>query len=674
MLRLHYGNDKRNPIRSLDLAQTAPGAIRLLAGGFAPGAGELNELWSGNSVRFDGQKKLRDSRQNSKLAITYVLKTGGSQAALGYFQRQVNRFFLEARQYQVKYKQGHTVWLEYRWSDGLSSFPTPTFGQLSGYYEIYSAKTPKWPDSLHDRWDGLLQGLIDGIQIELTASPAPEGLEQQAAQAGGTIALHSKGVQISSGASSKLHWPSYSITGLTQNFTVTMWATLSAAPSGNMTFFGYYVDANNQMSVVYNTSATRWQISKTVGGVTVSANSSSDTIANGDDVHLCLVQDGTTLRLYVNGVSAASVTATNSMTDSGLISFGCPATGTVDGINVILDGCRIMPDDISSAEAATLYEVELPIKQDGGQVGAPPYFWTKDGDNVLDNVDDTNRDNWGIIGGVSGDLEADTRIGVVWTSAYARDIWIGMKSQDSTFTPSSYLWNELTGLTNTADSSFSGGSYTSGSFATQGAQLSAVKTGLTSTLLYGRYQVLTLVGSTNSTNVRYWWKFGAASTNDDAHNIGDDVSYSIDLTSGFQLLSLGDAFIESSRYTAPTGYEISAYLELVDDISDVISWTARGDFIFLLPWPYARIVDTQSSWSGATDPYSLSIEGTRAYTTDTGADFAYIGDPIRPHPGKYNYLFLMQVENALNEFQPADTATISVWVTPRFTLPGGMVA
>lgn len=683
VLKLHYGNDRRNPIRTLDIAQLAPGEIRLMAGGFAAGAGERTQLWSGESIRFDGQDLLAESRKNSQLSVTYALKTGtagagiGSHAALSYFQRQINRFFTEAKVHQTRANQNHTVWLEYRWPDGLTSLPTPTFGQLSTYYEVYSATTPKWPDTLHDDLMSLNQGLIAGVVMEITGSPTPMGLKQRAATAGGAVSLHDKGVLIASGSSSRLHWSGYTGSGLLGQFHITGWVTLNAAwGSGTKYVFDYYVSASNRISVVYDASNTRWTITKIVSGNTFTANSSSDTVSNGDDIHLQLVQDATTLYLYVNGTLAASVTATATMTDGGLIALGCPATGTIDGIDGILDGWRIMPV-VSPATAPTstqvlaLYEAELPIKEDGGKVGPPPFFWTKDSDATVDNCDDASRDNWGIVGGVGGDLEAETEIRLQLPVDFSSRIYyLGIRSQDSSFTPSDYIFIEPTSNTTAADGTASGGTYshatsTSMDFYADGAQADPA-------LVLGQYRMLARIFMPTTPVVTLTPKF-AFTDNVLGLISGRAISYTG--SGSWRLVDIGDLFITTDS---------KALLE--DDIlwqpmltaSASSSFTGRCDFIHLLPWPYARIQAEAAIPAGASHFYIVIEDGLAFVTADLSyntqeMNLEYRGAPLRATPDKYNYLFMLQAEFA-GDLTVSRSTPITVYVTPRYLLPGGMVA
>lgn len=656
VLRLLYGNDRRNPLRTLDLAESAGGHIFLQETGFAPGAGETIELWTDESVRLEGQKLLAESRGNSKLGVTYDLASG-SMAGLFNLQSQINAFFREARLYQTLHHSNHKVWLEYRWSDGLNGLPTPAFGQLSHYFEIYSARSPRWPESLHK--GDLVAGNVLGVTVELTASPAPKGLKQRAATAGGSVLLRDKGVLIESGGSSKLHWAGYTGSGLTGEFTVTGWITLNAAwASGVKTIFDYYVNASNRIQIQYDADSGVWRITKTVSGAPYTDDSAADTVTNGDDAHLVLVQDATTLYLYVNGALAASCAATATMTDGGTIALGCPASGTVDGIDVILDGWRIMPDSITSAQAARIYSAELPIKQVGRAMGPPPFFWTKDADNMVDNADDTNRDNWGVIGGVGGDLEAEMEIRI--THSISRStVWLGIKTTDEWVDIADYLYFDSTN--SVADANYSGGGYYQAT-STEVADTSQNRT-VDPAALFGRYQALAHLKAPDETAITVTPKYKLGSY----YYSGQAVAYTG--TGAFAIVELGDLFI---RHDVEPFIEDDATLTYQMSMAAASSFQGQFDFALLLPWPYARIKSTGFTTKyviveeGAASPYNPSGNALQGYSE-------YRGAPLRPQPGKYNHLLFLAHDSS-NVWAVDHTATLEISITPRFLLPGGMVA
>lgn len=135
LLRLISGYDKRNPIRTFTICSSSSAAnVHLRESGFSPGFGEETVQWSGKTIRRDGQKRSRTGVDNVELDLTYDL-IGGSTAELGWLQREINRFFLEARMYEEE-KQAAPIWLEYRWQDGLDAIPAPVFGQFSQYLRV----------------------------------------------------------------------------------------------------------------------------------------------------------------------------------------------------------------------------------------------------------------------------------------------------------------------------------------------------------------------------------------------------------------------------------------------------------------------------------------------------------------------------------------------------------
>jgi Concanavalin A-like lectin/glucanases superfamily len=519
----------------------------------------------------------------------------------------------------------------------------------------------------------LVAGNILGVAVELTASPVPVGLKQQAAVANGAISEVDKGVLIASGASSKLHWASYGktgswvwgTTGLAGQFAVCGWMTLDATWSSGLKYiFDYYYNASNRISIVYDADNGYWTITKIVGGTTYTANSAADSVSDGDDIHLVLIQDATTLYLYANGSLAASVAAAATMTDNGLIALGCPGTGTVDGVDVILDGWRVLPEAITGTQAGQLYTAELPIKQAGRKIGPPPYWWTKDGDGKVDNADDAGRDNWGILGGVAGDLEAETQIIVSPVSSVAYKFYAGFRAvdPDATYDPADYHWLDVPSEA-TSDAGSSGGNYYTASGSNQEIQNYFAPADFS--LLFGRYRHLIRVKASTALTLTYGWAW-----NTEAYSNFDYLLAKATRTisnTGFEIVDLGDLFINSDAQAL----EKTPLFSLKYIFGG--SATSGLDFSFLLPWPYARIVSAEAG----VVPSGLFLEEGRAYewvNLGWSESLEYTGAPLRAAPGKYNYFFLLMVRESTDDFVITDTATLEMFVTPRYLLPGGMVA
>lgn len=681
VLRLLYGNDKRNPVRTLDIAELLPdGNILLLSGGISPGSGELNELWSGDTIRTDGQQKLAESIKNSVLTIKYMLKTGGSQAALSYFQRKINLFFNDARLHNSTGKQSHKVWLEYRWTDGINNLPTPAVGQLAYYYEILSAKTPKWPQSLHGEggFNLLEDGKIEGVEVELTCSPAPEGLRQQTFVAMGAVTQASKGVLIEyqspmAGPASKFHlgaWAGGSATGfynsgLTGNFAMTLWVTPSESwATGDHYLFDYYYNGSNRIIAMY--SAGDWVITKILDGVIV-GDTYTGAVTEDSNYHLVLSQDDTTLRLYINGVERCSVAATNAMYDGGTIALGCPATGTVNGANVTVDGFRILPyaagESISSDEVSSLYDAEKPIKDDGGCVGLIPYWLTFTTGSACNNVMDSTRENYGVLAGISGDLPAKLELRTLATTA-TTDLWFGIKPVDDfDMTPDTYLVLESgssggSGLTTT----YSNGNYdtitSSGSPPawSKSASLSSLKPNIWS----GRYRVLAhFEQSAVATTAKFSHTFEDNASADEVYTPG--VTYTG--TGTHDLVDLGDTFISCQDYD---GNEYTSMYRF--RLSGSASFTGKFDCVFLMPNGIKMSKSGAVCYRFVYDD-GAGFEGGTVFNSVMSDRIAVTGR-IRPEPGKYNYLFFMLD----NFYAVTNSIAVTPFVTPRYVLPGGMVS
>jgi len=653
VLRLIYGNDKRNPSRTFDLAYRADGHIYLSSEGFTPNSSPQIELWSGESIRFEGEKKFAESRGNSKLTVNYDL-VSGSMMGLFELQRQINQFLLEANLYNVR-GIGERVWLEYRWADNLSSLPTPTFGQLSHYYEVFSGNAPQWPGGLHK--SGMLaSGNIEKAILNLTCSAYPEGLPQQVATAAGAVSDHAKGVLVASGSSSKLHYPAYTSSGLTGQFAVTGWFSLNATwASGNKDIFDYYANASNRIRIIYDASNTRFTITKIVSGTTYTTNSSSFSIANGANVSVILVQDSTTLRLYANGSQIASVTAAATMTDGGTIALGCPATGTIDGVDVILDGWRIFDEAITATQAGSLYAAEYQIKNRGGKVGPPPYSLSPDGDNIVDNYDNGAGTilNYLVLGGIAGDVPSKLTIRfnpLDLGSQIGADkiVYVGIRPSQATFAPADYNFYYYYGLVNTIYA---------------GTQTFSPGTFIVTDVLPGRYKVVASIVTSSGVKLRPFYNLSntAAGKVYGAYiTVGANANYAI--------MDCGDLFI--SRHQTP----VTSFAYGLETTGTSYGFGLL--YLWLIPEPMQISQSATGAWLiNATQP---AIVDSAAYVFDTSTlseryHLIKNGD-IQLTPGQYNYLFFLAMYDSGLTYVQSSTMQIKTYVTPRYLLPGGMVS
>lgn len=118
---------------------------------------------------------------------------------------------------------------------------------------------------------------------------------------------------------------------------------------------------------------------------------------------------GQTLTLYVNG-AAVGGSGLSALTDQGANLFVGTDYSTANHAGGTFGGVAIFDVALSATQVANDYANAAAVAADGARVESVPWLWTKDGDNVVDNCNDSTRDNWCVVGGVGGTSPARTVI------------------------------------------------------------------------------------------------------------------------------------------------------------------------------------------------------------------------------------------------------------------------
>jgi hypothetical protein len=253
-MRLLYGNDKRHPRRTLNLAELLPdGHIFLQEGGFKPDYGDPSIVWAGRSLYREGEDRLASSPANANLSITCNLR-GGSMTELGRLVREINRFLTEITLRREKSEPVEKVWLEYRWLDRLD-LPAPFFGQWAYYFEVLNI-SPKMPADLHSV--RLVAGDIEAVVLDLICSPYPEGLPQPAGVATGCVMETPLGTQITNGGTNRAINGNF---GHPTNWSYGWTATNSAVTMSEET--GYWLSGGRAARIANSHATTAHGIAQT---------------------------------------------------------------------------------------------------------------------------------------------------------------------------------------------------------------------------------------------------------------------------------------------------------------------------------------------------------------------------------------------------------------------------
>lgn len=170
------------------------------------------------------------------------------------------------------------------------------------------------------------------------------------------------------------------------------------------------VFSNGSIELRWAQASTLWRL--TDG--TNNADTAADTISIGETFVFHAVGSADGLVLYINGVSAATNSTYTPPTLTNLY-IGCGTLTTLH-LGGLFRDFAIYDVALTAAEALADYTDLTQLPADDDSVGYLPWLWTKDGDGVVDNANDSAKDNFCIIHGVAGDVDAVTRF-VCTTSA-----------------------------------------------------------------------------------------------------------------------------------------------------------------------------------------------------------------------------------------------------------------
>lgn len=217
-------------------------------------------------------------------------------------------------------------------------------------------------------------------------------------------------------------------------------------------------------------NTTRTQLQFLDGTNTASASISAPAVGEVHVYHFVYGPSG--LVIYDNGASVATQATYTPPTGATYLYIGCSTGTTFHGPWVTQDFATF-DTQLTAAQVLADYTNITQVSADGQRVSTVPWLWTKDGDDVVDNADDSSRDNWCVVGGVPGSEAADTLLvlgnsaGWLDTGAY-NDLVLSLVDTpyEMFLRPASWIYFDLSG---TVDANSSGGEYLSTSVTTSEA-------------------------------------------------------------------------------------------------------------------------------------------------------------------------------------------------------------
>ena len=184
------------------------------------------------------------------------------------------------------------------------------------------------------------------------------------------------------------------------------------------------------------------------GDGTTQISTAAQTFAAGDKFvfHFVASKAGG-LKLYVNGVDSGSA--------GGYVPIATPG----DYLYIGSDNATYWGDmkfklfktyrrAMTQAEVTARYNNLSPLITDNQYIEPIPYLWNKDGDGIVDNCDDSTRDNWAIANGIPGNTAAQTEIQLTSSVSLGTGNAMGLYLSNFTmdrYIPMSTFYGELQG-------------------------------------------------------------------------------------------------------------------------------------------------------------------------------------------------------------------------------------
>lgn len=380
---------------------------------------------------------------------------------------------------------------------------------------------------------------------------------------------------------------------------------------------------------------------------TNAAQSAAKTWSAGDDLILHFTWHAANgLVVYLNGASIATNATYTPPTLGDYLYIGSTATPDEELIGT-LQHFRTYARAMTSTEVVARY-TNLAAQLAGDQViGALPYEWTKDGDSVVDNCDDSTRDNYAVIAGIPGSVEAQTEYFLT-----SRPTYFAHTTQEYTgfaYPTSPQYYYELSG---TADANSSGGEYHDYS-TTYG---SAVFQPTRREYFNGRIHFFMRARFVSAdTNIRPIIVYTSTPVYDTVGVKGTSFTKATDTT--LNMYYAGELSFTNRRTNIK-----SFYIGL-----DQSGGRIYLDYLMAIPGKICKLEDTGFSYYYLFEK-SLESSSSGALGSYDGTTSKLYGDDMNLEAGKYNLLFAFS-GGETSESDITYTVTFSsVYITPRWQL------
>lgn len=468
----------------------------------------------------------------------------------------------------------------------------------------------------------------------------------------------------SSGTDARLRWDRDTVIDIGQGSATIAWTPfndnselaadiylLSTDPVAGLTF--RWVDASNV-----------WRLSD--GTNSASSAATTFTAFTTYIFHLTWGPDG--LAVYINGVADGSTATYDppAANDYVYLGTGRSVTNHSGGMyHDFVTYARVL----TAAEILADYNNSSPYITGGDTYGQRlntiPWLWTDDGDDTVDNCYDSTRENWGVAGGVPGDLPADTE----WTlginnAAYGGAIFLcnqPIKYMNIDILEFVKFFADCSG---TALASCAGGEYETETVGSSSVAYPSVQASIYTLEQFGQNYYIYARMRDSGGNLTASLDVSIGGTGSLVRAAFQSVDPPSDDFSGHQIGPISFDVKNVSSGINPTYNNTLIYLSL-------IRTTGGGDvdidYFMLMPDPLKLKSDA------AMDSASYFVRGRNAYVMNTATNALYssqveaTGPPKDLIPNVSNFLWVALGDDGIDNVI-TNTIDFIIYVTPRWSL------
>lgn len=417
--------------------------------------------------------------------------------------------------------------------------------------------------------------------------------------------------------------------------------------------------SQNIIKAYYDVSAGNLVLYRRFNG-TSSTNSYSTTFNFDQWYHIAVVQDGLSCYLYLDNTVRCTVSSlAGASFSNGTFYLGNEGSGTdANGAacECVFDGWRIWSEVFSSTVRTNVYSQESPVKAAYGKLGTLPYIWSSDRKGSLKQTEAASPDdNYVVIGGIPGDVDALCRyeVALTATGTQANQLWLGMKSWDVVPKPDSLFWH----YTQQTSGTVADGATDSITYDVDETHVEALR---------GEAKII-MKAEADDAHVGFIYQLGAA-------NWHSTDTESIDNTEKVRIFSKWQPMINWP--VTPKNLKVGIVIDndTGGNVDGTITW------LMILPSPFLGVEVETSSMPTIAAGDTIIIDGDYAWLTDASSNdevlrnYKLLGkNNMRPLPGKYNMILGLQAQNNVT-FDATLECDITAVITPRVLLPGGWTA